>query len=161
LDGDPGTPPSASEADRLQSLLDSKEVREALAMADRARRIQAREAAMAEAAAMREAAERARLQAQADRSPGSGDASPGDEVAAEEEPTDPSGPSEGGSVSGRAELAEAEPLRGLDAKQRAAIYKLPPRVRDPLLEGMRQRGPAAYQSVIDTYFRQLGRDIPE
>ena len=130
-------------------------------MADRARRIQAREAAMAEAAAKREAAERARLQAQADRSPGSGDASPGDEVAAEEEPTDPSGPSEGGSVSGRAELAEAEPLRGLDAKQRAAIYKLPPRVRDPLLEGMRQRGPAAYQSVIDTYFRQLGRDIPE
>lgn len=155
-EGAPLAPPSASEADRLESLLDSEEVREALAMADRARRIQAREAAMAEAAARREAAERARLQAQADRSPGSGD-----EVAAKEESTDPSGPSEGGSVSGQAELAEADSLRGLDAQQRAAIYKLPPRVRDPLLEGMRQRGPAAYQGVIDTYFRQLGRDIPE
>ena len=42
----------------------------------------------------------------------------------------------------------------------AAIYKLPPRVRDPLLEGMRERGPAAYQEVIDTYFRHLGRDLP-
>ena len=160
-DPNPAPAPSASEADRLQSLLDSGEVREALAMADRARRLQAREAAMAEAAAKRAAAERARLQSQADRSPGSGDASPTDDVAAEDEPTDPSGPSEGGAVSGRADLAEAESLRGLDAKQRAAIYKLPPRVRDPLLEGMRQRGPAAYQGVIDSYFRQLGRDIPE
>jgi hypothetical protein len=24
---------------------------------------------------------------------------------------------------------------------------------------MRQRGPAAYQDVIDTYFRQLGKEI--
>jgi GMP synthase (glutamine-hydrolysing) len=32
---------------------------------------------------------------------------------------------------------------------------------DPLLEGMRERGPAAYQEVIDTYFRHLGRDIPQ
>jgi len=62
-------------------------------------------------------------------------------------------------MAGQTEVAD--PLRGLDASRRAAIYKLPPRVRDPLLEGMRQRGPAAYQDVIDTYFRQLGRDIPQ
>jgi hypothetical protein len=66
---------------------------------------------------------------------------------------------DGGALAGQAEVAD--PLRGLDASRRAAIYKLPPRVRDPLLEGMRQRGPAAYQDVIDTYFRQLGRDIPQ
>ena len=28
-------------------------------------------------------------------------------------------------------------------------------------DGMRQRGPEAYQGVIDSYFRQLGRDIPQ
>jgi hypothetical protein len=67
---------------------------------------------------------------------------------------------DGGSQVGQAVIKEAE-LRGLDAARRAAIYKLPPRVRDPLLEGMRERGPAAYQEVIDTYFRHLGKDIPQ
>jgi hypothetical protein len=64
-------------------------------------------------------------------------------------------------MAGRTEIQKGDPLRGLDASRRAAIYKLPPRVRDPLLEGMRQKGPAAYQDVIDTYFRHLGRDIPQ
>lgn len=158
---DSNTPSSPSEADRLQSLLDSEEVRDALAMADRARRIQAREAAMAEAAAKKAATDRSRLQSQADPSAGSMNALPTDEIATSEEPAEASPQSDGGSVGARAEMAEAESLRGLDASQRAAIYKLPPSVRDPLLEGMRQRGPAAYQGVIDTYFRQLGREIPK
>mgnify|MGYP003329238032 CR=1 FL=1 len=68
-------------------------------------------------------------------------------------------PTDGGAQAGQAAVKEAD-LRGLDAARRAAIYKLPPRVRDPLLEGMRERGPAAYQEVIDTYFRHLGRDLP-
>ena len=67
---------------------------------------------------------------------------------------------DGGAQVGKAEVKGAD-LRGLDAARRAAIQKLPPRVRDPLLEGMRERGPAAYQEVIDTYFRNLGRDIPQ
>ena len=74
------------------------------------------------------------------------------------EPTQTS--TDGGTEAGQAAVKEAD-LRGLDAARRAAIYKLPPRVRDPLLEGMRERGPAAYQEVIDTYFRHLGRDIPQ
>lgn len=64
-------------------------------------------------------------------------------------------------MSGSVEIDAADALRGLDARQRAALYKLPPHIRDTLLEGMRQRGPAAYQGVIDTYFRQLGKDIPQ
>jgi hypothetical protein len=81
----------------------------------------------------------------------------------EDEPRDQNPPegTEGGAMAGRTEIQKGDPLRGLDASRRAAIYKLPPRVRDPLLEGMRQKGPAAYQDVIDTYFRQLGRDIPQ
>jgi hypothetical protein len=43
---------------------------------------------------------------------------------------------------------------------RAAIEKLPPHVRDPLLEGMRQQGPEAYRGVIEAYFKRLGQEIP-
>jgi hypothetical protein len=137
-------------------MLESTAVQQALGMAERARRLEER--------AAREAARQAAEQAAANKSqpaqsePGQGEM-PGD-------PSDMHKPGEptaqltdGGAMAGQAEVAD--PLRGLDASRRAAIYKLPPRVRDPLLEGMRQRGPAAYQDVIDTYFRQLGRDIPQ
>jgi len=145
-----------SSADAVESMLESAAVQQALGMAERARRLEER--------AAREAARQAAQQAAANKSqpaqsePAQGEM-PGD-------PSDMQGPGEptaqltdGGALAGRAEVAD--PLRGLDASRRAAIYKLPPRVRDPLLEGMRQRGPAAYQDVIDTYFRQLGRDIPQ
>ena len=137
-------------------------------MAERAQRLQERAAAAAAAAARADAA---RDQADNNQPPGDqpGDkpgAGPGgngrtDEVALTDETSKPQGRSEGGAQTGRTDLEAAELLRGLDAKQRAAVYKLPPRIRDPLLEGMRQRGPAAYQNVIDTYFRQLGKDIPQ
>jgi hypothetical protein len=65
---------------------------------------------------------------------------------------------DGGALAGRANLESA--LRGLDASQRAAVEALPPRVRDSLLEGMRQRGPEAYRSTIEAYFRALGRELP-
>ncbi|MFW5682176.1 MAG: hypothetical protein ACOC1G_04140, partial [Phycisphaeraceae bacterium] len=51
------------------------------------------------------------------------------------------------------ELGELE----LDPTQSAAIYRLPPAVRQPLLEGMSQEGPEAYQKLIDTYYRELSR----
>jgi len=56
-------------------------------------------------------------------------------------------------------IADAD-RRGLDPATRAAIEKLPPHVRDPLLEGMRQRGPEAYRGVIEAYFKRLGEEIP-
>jgi hypothetical protein len=32
-------------------------------------------------------------------------------------------------------------------------------VRDPLIQGMQEKGPDAYQRLIDTYYRQLGKDV--
>jgi hypothetical protein len=73
--------------------------------------------------------------------------------------TDPSGkPSDGGAILGAGGLAS--PLQGLDAAQRAAVEALPPRVRESLLEGMRQRRPEAYRATIDAYFRALGKELP-
>jgi hypothetical protein len=141
-----------SSADAVESMLDSTAVQEALGMAERARRLEER--------AAREAAQQAVAnKGQPPQSePGQGQM-PG-EPSDMQKPGEPTAElTDGGAVAGQAEVAD--PLRGLDASRRAAIYKLPPRVRDPLLEGMRQRGPAAYQDVIDTYFRQLGRDIPQ
>ena len=43
--------------------------------------------------------------------------------------------------------------------QRAQFYQLPPRLRGPLLEGMQERGPEGYQSMIDAYFRELNKEI--
>jgi hypothetical protein len=145
-----------SSADAVESMLESTAVQQALGMADRARRLEER--------AAREVARQASQQAVANKSqpaqsePGQGEM-PGD-PSDMQKPGEPTAQlTDGGAMAGKAEVAD--PLRGLDASRRAAIYKLPPRVRDPLLEGMRQRGPAAYQDVIDTYFRQLGRDIPQ
>ena len=53
-----------------------------------------------------------------------------------------------------------ETRRGVDPAWQAAIERLPPHVRDPLLEGMRQRGPEAYRGVIEAYFRRLGEEMP-
>ncbi|MCE9592537.1 MAG: hypothetical protein K8S99_18675 [Planctomycetes bacterium] len=39
-----------------------------------------------------------------------------------------------------------------------AIYRLPPRLREPLIQGMRERGPEAYQTFIDAYYRSLSKD---
>ena len=145
-----------SSADAVESMLESPAVQQALGMAERARRLEER--------AAREAARQAAQQAAANKSqpaqpaPGQGEM-PGDPSEMQKPGEAKAQLTDGGAIAGQAEVAD--PLRGLDASRRAAIYKLPPRVRDPLLEGMRQRGPAAYQDVIDTYFRQLGRDIPQ
>ena len=47
------------------------------------------------------------------------------------------------------------PMEMGDAGRRAGLYRLPPQVRQPLLEGMAERGPSGYQPIIDAYFRQL------
>ena len=149
-------PAAESSADAVESLLESTAVQEALGMAERARRLEERAAREAARQASQQAADKRSQPAQSE--PGQGEM-PG-EPSDMQKPGEPTAQlTDGGALAGQAEVAD--PLRGLDASRRAAIYKLPPRVRDPLLEGMRQRGPAAYQDVIDTYFRQLGRDIPQ
>lgn len=144
-------------AEAAPSLADA-DVREALAMAQRSRILEAR--AAREAA--RDAQERAAL---AERNARQGEATePGRQARpGEDGRRQPGGePAEqltdGGALAGSANLESA--LRGLDASQRAAVEALPPRVRDSLLEGMRQRGPEAYRSTIDAYFRALGRELP-
>ncbi len=145
-----------SSADAVESMLESPAVQQALGMAERARRLEERAAREAARQAAQQAATNKSQPAQSE--PGQGEM-PGDPSEMQKLGEATAQLTDGGAMAGKAEVAD--PLRGLDASRRAAIYKLPPRVRDPLLEGMRQRGPAAYQDVIDTYFRQLGRDIPQ
>lgn len=137
--------------------LETADVREALAMADRARRLQARAAREAQRAAAQ-----AQSQVQNGGEQEASEGMPSDDSPAENPADNPSSePSDGGALAGRTDPLPAETLRGLSPAERAAIERLPPRVRDPLLEGMRTRGPAAYRGVIDAYFRQLGREIPK
>ena len=148
----PGEMAAESSVAALEALLESSDVQQALQMAERARRLQER--------AAREAARQAAAGKGAPAPSGPGQGQMPGEPSDIRQPGEPMAqPTDGGAMAGQTEVTD--PLRGLDASRRAAIYKLPPRVRDPLLEGMRQRGPAAYQDVIDTYFRQLGRDIPQ
>jgi hypothetical protein len=173
LTGQPSTaaaPPAAAgpaddqprdpRGEALDGLFEGDDVREALAMAERARRLQAREAARAEAAARAAAANRRAGEDRTAAAPPQ-DRSSTTPARPDADAATTDGPSEGGAMAGRTAIDAADTVRGLDARQRAALYKLPPHIRDPLLEGMRQRGPAAYQGVIDTYFRQLGKDIPQ
>ena len=157
----PAESPAAAPAENLRGLLEGDEVRQALAMAERARRLQAKAAAQAEAAARAEAAGRRTRDGKKPAAPRDDAASRSDASTADGDASAAGDRSDGGAMSGKIEIDSADALRGLDARQRAAVYKLPPHIRDPLLEGMRQRGPAAYQGVIDTYFRQLGKDIPQ
>jgi hypothetical protein len=146
------SPPTA---EQLQQFLDSREVRETLQMAERAERLRTQASRKAAEQMARSKQGGSQQQAASDKQ-GEGEGQPG--ATPTGEPTQTL--TDGGAQFGKAEIKGAD-LRGLDAARRAAIQKLPPRVRDPLLEGMRERGPAAYQEVIDTYFRHLGRDIPQ
>ena len=48
---------------------------------------------------------------------------------------------------------------GSNPADRAQLYKLPPRIREPLVEGMQEKGPDGYQPLIDAYFRELSKEI--
>ena len=56
-------------------------------------------------------------------------------------------------------LIEVE-LPDITAEQQAKLYRLPPSVRQPLLQGMQQRGPEGYQELIDAYYRELTQEQP-
>jgi len=47
----------------------------------------------------------------------------------------------------------------LSASQRASVYRLPPRLREPLIQGMAERGPEGYQHLIDAYYQRIGEDM--
>ena len=56
-------------------------------------------------------------------------------------------------LSGR--LSSGGDVPALDVRTRTVILALPPRVREELLQGMREEGPAAYRELIRNYFEQL------
>ncbi len=57
-----------------------------------------------------------------------------------------------GSPTGKASDAE---LAKLSPDQRKALLSLPPRVREELLQGMREQGPDGYGPFIQDYFKRL------
>lgn len=71
---------------------------------------------------------------------------------------DPAPPGGGGGLRPGGVVLETELGElGADPSRGAALYRLPPAVRQPLIEGMSEEGPAAYQPLIDTYYRELSR----
>ena len=68
----------------------------------------------------------------------------------------PSQPSEGNLQGGP---RNGKPLEGelakLDPATRNVILKMPPRVREELLQGMREEGPEGYRKFIEDYFKRL------
>ncbi|QNN23119.1 DUF4175 domain-containing protein [Planctomycetales bacterium ZRK34] len=72
----------------------------------------------------------------------------------------PEQPGGGGGGSDFSEGDNAGMLSDLvnDPQQRAALHRLPPNLRQPLLQGMQERGPEGYQPLIDAYYRQLTQE---
>lgn len=48
----------------------------------------------------------------------------------------------------------------LDPRTRATLLQLPPKVREELLQGLKQQGPMGYESFIHDYFRRLAETRP-
>lgn len=48
-------------------------------------------------------------------------------------------------------------LKELDLETRTLILKMQPRMREELLQGLREEGPEGYQKIIRTYFERLAR----
>ena len=46
-------------------------------------------------------------------------------------------------------------LAKLDPSARTVLLKMPPRVREELLQGMREEGPEGYRKFIEDYFKRL------
>jgi hypothetical protein len=84
---------------------------------------------------------------------------PGRQQAQQGQPGQPMGPSQ--SVQGNLQGAprDGKPLDGelakLDPATRNVILKMPPRVREELLQGMREEGPEGYRKFIEDYFKRL------
>jgi hypothetical protein len=56
---------------------------------------------------------------------------------------------------GNGQAAARAALEGVDLNTRTMILKMPPRMREELLRGMREQGPEGYAKFIQDYFRRL------
>jgi hypothetical protein len=65
------------------------------------------------------------------------------------------GPSEGNLHGGTGPESLHAELAKLDPATRNVILRMPPQVREQLLQGMREEGPEGYQRYIQNYFRRL------
>jgi len=98
--------------------------------------------------AMAQRAERQRGATSAMQPNDSGDAQKGDKTQRTAQPKQDG--------EARAGVIESMDLTGIDLGDEAArLYRLPPELRRPLLDAMKERGPEAYQPLIDAYFRRL------
>jgi len=74
-------------------------------------------------------------------------------------------PSGGGTLMGQAPARPGQVIEvdfealGITPESGAGLYRLPPRVRQPLMQGMNEKGPEAYQSMIDAYYRKLSENV--
>jgi hypothetical protein len=79
--------------------------------------------------------------------------------APQQQPTAPPPPgtlaSRGNLRGGPGPRADSEVLAELDIETRTVIMKLQPRVREELLQGMREQGPEGYRAFIQDYFERL------
>ncbi|HJT33988.1 MAG TPA: hypothetical protein VJ783_18225 [Pirellulales bacterium] len=118
-------------AQQLAELLQSPALREAMAMAQRLRQMQN---------AMAQAQQAAKAQGKPQKGPAhtSRGLSLGN--------LDP--------TSSRGEIVQVE-LAQLDPQTRAIVLKMQPRLREELLQGMREQGPEGYRKFIQDYFKRL------
>jgi len=128
-EGTPPADPPAVDARELAELLNSEAVREARAMA--ARLQQAKQAAQL---------------AQSGQTP---------------QQSQPSNPSAGPSSTTAALPPSAAhldvALQGLDLETRTILLKMQPKLREELLQGLREEGPQGYQKFIRNYYQRLAR----
>jgi hypothetical protein len=97
-----------------------------------------------------EAMQRAMAMAGRAQQPGQGQGKP--------KPGQPGGQPPSKAQAGIGQIVDQEPgLLNTDPKDRAALYKLPPNIRQPLLQGMQEKGPEGYQPLIDAYYRELSK----
>ena len=72
------------------------------------------------------------------------------------EPRPPAlGPSQGNLDGSPVSGSASGELAKLDPATRSILLKLPPRVREDLLQGMREQGPEGYGPFIEEYFKRL------
>ena len=127
-----GQPPTDTEADQqLADLLQSPTLREAMAMAQRLRQMQ-------NSAAPSQQANNAQGKPQKGPATTSRGLSLGN--------LDP--------TNSRGEIVQVE-LAQLDPETRAIVLKMQPRLREELLQGMREQGPEGYRKFIQDYFKRL------
>ena len=128
-EGTPTDAPPAVDARELAELLNSEAVREARAMA--ARLQQARQAAEL--------------------------AQPG-QTPQQSQPANPSaGPSSTTAALPPSAAHLDVALQGLDLETRTILLKMQPKLREELLQGLREEGPQGYQKFIRNYYQRLAR----